>query len=98
MLSIEFRILKVFSKLRHSSYFQFAVEETAQLEFSSKPVSGRCLNLMQETQENYHFKRDLVAKNCAEVQIEPLKFKYHLFSPDSLRERSQLQWRRCKQT
>jgi len=52
--------------------------------------------LMQETQENYHFKRDLVAKNCAEVEIEPLKFKSYFFSPDSLRQRSQLQWRRCK--
>ena len=67
--------MKVLSKLRHSSHFQFAAEEKAHLEFSSKPVSGRCLNLMQETQENFHFKRDLVAKNCAEVHSEPLYTK-----------------------
>ena len=49
---------------------------------------------MQETQENFHFKRDLVAKNCEEVNIEPLNAKY--YEKDSLRARSQLQWGRCK--
>ena len=80
--------------MRHSSLFQFSAEETGHLEFSSKAVSGRCLSLMQETQENFHFKRDLVAKNCEEVNIEPLNAKY--YEKDSLRARSQLQWGRCK--
>ena len=57
-------------------------------------MSGRCLNLMQETQENFHIKRDLVAKNCGEVNIEPLNAKY--YEKDSLRARSQLQYGRCK--
>ena len=57
-------------------------------------MSGRCLSLMLETQENFHFKRDLVAKNCEEVNIEPLHAKY--YEKDSLRARSQLQWGQCK--
>ena len=80
-------------KLRHHGQCQFAAAETAHLEYSSKPVSGRCLNLMQETQENFHFKRDSVAENCAELEIETLNAKY--YEIDSLRALSQLQWGRC---
>ena len=90
---IDIKISKVGSRYRHSSYFQFPAEETANLEFSSKPVNGRCLNLMQEAQENFHFKRDLVAKNCAEY-MEPLHAKYDEI--ESLKARSQLEWGRCK--
>ena len=56
-------------------------------------MNGPCLNLMQEAQENFHFKRDLVAKNCAEY-MEPLYAKYDEIK--SLKARSQLEWGRCK--
>ena len=40
---------------------------TANLVFSSKPVSGRCLRLMQEAQAKYHFKRTSVGKYCGHL-------------------------------
>ena len=40
------------------------MEEVATVEFNDEPVSSQCLNLMQETQEKYYSKREVLANDC----------------------------------
>ena len=54
----------VILKYHYSNYLLNSAEEVATVEFNAKPVSSKCLNLLQATQEYFYSKREAVARDC----------------------------------
>ena len=57
----------MFPKSHLSHRFLCSVAETANVDFSTRPLSSQCLNLIQKTQEKYSSMRDAVTRDCGHL-------------------------------
>ena len=62
-LTIRIKTVNMFPMSHLSDRLLYLVAETANVDFSTKPLGSQCLDLMQETQERYSLMRDAVTRD-----------------------------------
>ena len=94
-LTIRIKTVNMFPMSHLSDRLLYLVVETANVDFSTKPLSSQCLDLMQETQERYSLMQDAVTRDCENL-MEHVNLVFDEYDLERMAEKRQFDQEGCK--